>query len=176
MAPVKPVLASDDDTLYIQHDDTDVLEEDIQGDAIGLASDDHLQRIVADQVNIASDPNTMATPDIVGIADHQWNCGTLEVLCLYETGEKEWHPFDLVQADDPTSLAKYISRNDIGDSASAQIIKRCSRVYKRALRRVFKRYIKSNCFKFYSSSYHPTPKVLRSRRVCKARKAKFGEE
>ena len=49
-------------------------------------------------------------------------------------------------------------------------------MHKRALRRVFKRCIKSNCFKFYSSSYHPTPKVLHSRRVRKARKAKFGEE
>ena len=155
-----PGSAAGDETLYISSGNADILEEELKGSAIGLRSDDGLHDVVADQVNIASDPDCESTPDIVGIADHQWNSGTLEVLCLYATGETEWHPFDLVQADDPTSLATYIHRADLGNSAQAQIIKRWSRVFKQALRRVFKHCVKSNCFKFYLSSYHPTPKVL----------------
>ena len=166
---------NDDNPPYISRSNVDVLEEEVEGNAIDLDPGDRLYDIVADQVNIAHDPDTGSTTDIVGIADHRWNDETLEVLCLYDSGDKEWHPFDLVQADDPTSLAKYISRNDIGNSATEQIIKRWSRVYKRALRRIFKRCIKSNCFRFYSGAYHPTPKTLRSCRIRKARQMKFGD-
>ena len=172
----KPGAQEDDNTSYISRGSADVLEKDVAGNVIDLKSDDILHDVVTDQVNIAIDPDTESTPEIIGIADHQWNSGTLELLCLYDSGETEWHPFDLVQADDPKSLSNYIDRNDVGNSAQAQIIKRWSRVFKRALRRVFKRCVKSNCFRFYSGSYHPTPKALRSRRVRKARREKFGDE
>ena len=86
---IDPDSAVGDEAPYISSGNADILEDEIKGSAIGLRSDDHLHDVVADQVNIASDPDCESTPDIVGIADHQWNSGTLEVLCLYATGETE---------------------------------------------------------------------------------------
>ena len=112
------------DPPYISLGNADVLEEEVSGNALEIDSGDSLHDVVADQVNIANDSNTESITNIIGIADHQWKPdGTLHVLCLYDSGDKEWHLFDIVQADDPTSLAKYISCNAIGNSTKAQIIK-----------------------------------------------------
>ena len=143
----------------------DVDEPTVAENVIDLDYDDRLHDVIVDQVNIVFEPDTNSTPQIVGISDHQWNCGTLELLCLYDSGEKKWNPFEIFQADEPISLSKYIDRNKIGDSSKAQLIKRWSHVYKRALWRFFKSCIKSNCFKFYFGSYHPTSKVLLSHRI-----------
>lgn len=166
----------DKDTFtYFIQGKGDVDETKISKDALDLKPGDNLKDVVIDQVNIALDPDTESTPDIIGIADHQWTNGMLELLCIYDSMNQDWHSFDLVQSDDPTSLAKYVTCHNIGNSANAQLIKRWSRVFKKTLRRVFKHYIKSNCFKFYSNSYYPISISLLSRRITKARKAKFGD-
>ena len=46
-----------------------MIEKEIQGNAIDLESDDLLHDIIADQVNIANNPDTESTSDIVSIAD-----------------------------------------------------------------------------------------------------------
>ena len=55
---------------------------------------------------------------------------------------------ELVQKDQPTVLAKFLTQKEvnIGNSAKAQDINRWLRVFKRALRRAWHHSLKSNVF------------------------------
>ena len=90
-------------------------------------------------------------------------------MCKYDSGNTEWHPLELVKADDPWSVANYVMQNYLGDRAN-QIHRRWARVLLRSVRRVRRRIKQSNTFSFYASTYHPTNKKLRSRRCCKLRR------
>lgn len=68
-------------------------------------------------INEAFDPDVEA-PEITSILAYQFNGGKLEFLCKYATGNKEWHPIDLVKNNDPLSVANYIMQNDLGKPAN----------------------------------------------------------
>ena len=124
---------------------------------------------ITDDINAAMDDD-FEPPEISSIIKHQFNGGILEFQCKYDTGNVLWHPLDLVKADDPWSVANYIMQNDLGKDAN-QIHRRWARLFLRTIRRVRRRMKRSNVFSFYASTYHPTPKKLRSRRSIKLRKA-----
>ena len=65
-----------DDLPYISLSKDDIYEEEVSGNALDLDPSDRLHDVVADQINIAMDPDTESTPDIIGITDHQWMNGT----------------------------------------------------------------------------------------------------
>ena len=98
------------------------------------------------------------------------NGGILEFLCKYDNGNTEWHPLELVKADDQWSVANYVMQNDLGDRAN-QIHRRWARALLRTIRRVRRRMKRSNVFSFYASTYHPTNKKLCSCRSRKLRRA-----
>ncbi|GFH49047.1 hypothetical protein CTEN210_05523 [Chaetoceros tenuissimus] len=163
---------------YITQDENDVPEDEVEEDPIELESSDKMYDDIAEQLNIANDPNMPETEEIISIDNPRWNGKTLEFDCTYDTGEIEIHPFERVQSDQPTVLAKFLSRKDvnIGNDEAAQNINRWSRMFNRALCRAWRRSIKSNVFRFYSGRHHTTNKKLRSRRLRKAMRAKFEDE
>ena len=72
---------------------------------------------IADDINAAMD-NDFEPPEINQIIQHQFNGGVLEFMCKYDTGNLAWHPFDLVKADDPWTVANYIMQHDLGQRAN----------------------------------------------------------
>lgn len=163
---------------YITQDENDVPEEEADQDPVGLGTEDIMYNKIANHLNIANDPGMPETEKIIGIDNLRWNAGVLEFDCTYDTGDIEVHPFERVQCDQPTVLAKFLSRKDvnIGNCETAQTINRWTRQFKRALRRAWRRAIKSNVFRYYSGRHHGTNKKLRSRRLRKAARAKFEDK
>ena len=98
-------------------------------------------------------------PEITKVLQHQYNGGTLEFLCKYDSGNTEWHPLELVKADDPWSVANYIMQNNLGDCAN-QIHQRWSCILLQSVWRVQRRMKQSNIFSFYASTYYPTKKKI----------------
>ena len=123
---------------------------------------------IADDINAAMDGD-VETPEISHILKHQFNGGILEFLCKYDTGNTERHPISLVKADDPYSVANYIMQNDLGEAAN-NIHRRWEQLFLRTVRRICRNMKRSNIFSFYSGSYHPTNKKLRSRKAKKLRR------
>lgn len=164
--------------VYISQKENDVDEDDPNIDNIGEPHMTNMNIAVAHSVNVTQDPDTDPTEEIVEIRDHKWCGKTLEIQCLYDTGEVEWHPFNLVFNDNPYDLANYLANRKckLGDSAQAQTYKRWARSHKRAVRRMFKRVIRSNVFQYYSGKHHGTNKKRRSKRIRRAARAKFEDE
>lgn len=142
--------------VYISQNEGDVNEEDPNIDSIGAPHLTNLNITTAHSVNVTQDPDTDSTEDIIEIRGHKWNGKTLELECLYHTGEIEWHPFDLVYNDNSNDLANYLAdrKCKLGQSAQAQTFKRWARSHKRAIRRMFKKVIRSNVFCYYSGVHH----------------------
>ena len=113
---ISPDIDSDNDSVgpaLISQDSNDSADEEL--DPIADA-DDNINS-VADNINAMMDPDVEA-PEITKILKHQYNGGILEFLCKYDSGNTEWHPLELVKADDPWSVANYVMQNDLGDHAN----------------------------------------------------------
>ena len=111
-----PDIGSNNDSVgpaLISQDSNDSADEELDP----IADADNNINSVADNINAMMDPDVEA-PEITKILQHQYNGGILEFLCKYDSGSTEWHPIELIKADDSWSVANYIMQNDLGDRAN----------------------------------------------------------
>ena len=74
------------------------------------------------------------------IVGHRLVDGIYELQVLYYTGELEYHPFTLIQADDPLQTAQSVQSISNPKSKFAQKYGRWSRHFLRKLCRVVRRF------------------------------------
>jgi len=87
---------------------------------------------------------------------------------LYESGDSEWHPFELVKDVDAHTVANcYVLTNDLGKILNSKD-RRWARAFLRSVRRAIRHLRRSHFFGFDATTHFPTPKKRRSRQATKA--------
>ena len=144
----------EDNTMpnIISQDSYDSAEDELDP----TADTQHISPSITDDVNAALDEN-FEPAEIASIITHQFNGGVLEFQCKYDSGDIAWHPFDLVKADDPWSVANYVLHNYLGLYAN-NVYRRWAHLFLCTIKCVTHRMKPSNVFSIYASTYHPTPK------------------
>ena len=123
--------------LKIRTSDEDSITS-IDSDAASI--NDEATRTVSQDLNnhfIAVDDED---DDISEILNHKWTDGVCELNVKYYNGAEETHPLEMVRADDPLLVAKYITSPSIKHNSQLErSYGRWARHFQRKLRRIMRR-------------------------------------
>ena len=151
--PDIPIISQTQDSVEVEDVDSD--DEDDGDPVIPPFDANHSADDLADDVNRVFESRD-SDVELTRILDHSCTNGVFELFCSYSSGDTEWHPFDLVQSEDPQLLAEYCLTTDLGPVYNGKY-GRWARAFSRALKRTMRRLRKSNCFGFESSTYNSAP-------------------
>ena len=155
-----------------QSDDEEIppSDQDPDGPFDGCDSGQDFDSMASHMNNHMDDKDEILDAQLVAIVAHQFLAGILELQVEYSTGETSWHPIELIKREDPHAVADYVIHNDMG-KVSNGIHRRWARAFLRVLRRTLKRLRRVQFSGLESSTYDPSPKIARSRRAKRARRA-----
>ncbi len=148
---VSPTDDSDNDEPMVPLVSQTQSEEDDDG-SVESPTDVDPARLVHDVNNFFNRVEDDDTDDLHAILGWRYADGMLELEVEYSSGETKWHPYSMVQDEDPHAVAEWVLDTDLGTVLNGRH-RRWARKFLRSVKRTMRRMHRTSWFQNVSASF-----------------------